>query len=392
MKFHSGFDDTRGGTLPAKTVVGAGRAPDNPPNRFGQGLDRTITGIGMSAGGMLLILAVSILAAVLLVFLLSADPAKTLSLFFLGPFRNTYYFGNMLNGAVPLVFGGLGVSIAMRSGNLNLGGEGQVYSGAFVTAVTALALEGAGYAGALAALMAGAFFAGLAAALPGLCKVRWNTNELITTFLVSNTLILITNYCVTGPFLDPATSLQSTRKIPGAFHLPLILGPSNLSAAVFFALLAVVLVWVFLYRTRAGYEIRMSGLNLMFARYGGINTDFSVVLSMFLSGALHGISGGMAVYGTYFSVVKEFSLGLGWNSLAVALIARSRPALVIPAAVFFTWIASGARLAMQFSDVTTEIASIVQSVVFFLVSSAAIRDLFSGRGKPHRVKLYGGKL
>lgn len=383
MKFRlmSDAGTARGETSSAKTTVGAGRAPDSPPNRFGQGLDRTAADIGMNAGGMLLILALSLLAAVLLVFLLSEDPAKTLSLFFLGPLRNAYYFGNMLNGAVPLILGGLGVSIAMRSGNLNLGGEGQIYSGALAAAVTALALEGAGYAGALIALIAGAFFAGLAAAFSGLCKVRWNTNELITTFLVSNTLILITNYCVTGPFLDPATSLQATRKIPEQFHLPLILSPSNLSAAVFFALLAVVLVWVFLYRTRPGYEIRMSGLNLMFARYGGINTDFSIVVSMFLSGALHGAAGGLAVYGTYFSVVKEFSQGLGWNSLAVALIARSKPAPVVPAALFFAWIGSGARLAMQFSDVTMEIASVVQSVVFFLVSCAALKNFFSGRGK-----------
>jgi simple sugar transport system permease protein len=330
---------------------------------------------------MLLILAVSLLAAVVLVFLLSKDPVKTLLLFFLGPFRNAYYFGNMVNSAVPLVFGGLGVSVAMKSGNLNLGGEGQVYSGALITAVAALAFEGAGYAGAAAALLAGAFFAGLAAAFSGLCKVRWNTNELITSFLVSNVLVLVANYCVTGPFLDPGTSLQSTRKIPEMFRLPLVLPPSNLSAAVFFALFAAALVWVFLYRTLAGYEIRMTGLNPMFARYGGINTGFSVILSMFLSGALYGVSGGMAVYGTYFSVVKEFSQGLGWNSLAVALIARSKPALVVPAALFFAWIGSGARLAMQFSDVTVEIASIVQSVVFFLVSSAVLGNFFRGRGK-----------
>jgi simple sugar transport system permease protein len=370
------------GTPSAQTAVGAGRAPDNPPDRFEQGLDKTIAGIGVGAGGMLLILAASLLAAVVLIFLLSKDPVKTLSLFFLGPFRNAYYFGNMINGAVPLVFGGLGVSVAMKSGNLNLGGEGQVYSGALITAVAALAFEGAGYAGAAAALLAGAFFAGLAAAFSGLCKVRWNTNELITSFLVSNALVLVANYCVTGPFLDPDTSLQATRKIPEMFRLPLVLPPSNLSAAVFFALIAVALVQVFLYRTLAGYEIRMSGLNPMFARYGGINTGFNVIASMFLSGALYGAAGGMAVYGTYFSVVKEFSQGLGWNSLAVALIARSKPALVVPAALFFAWIGAGARLAMQFSDVTVEIASIVQSVVFFLVSSAALGNFFRGRGKP----------
>lgn len=84
----------------------------------------------------------------------------------------------------------------------------------------------------------------------------------------------------------------------------------------------------------------------------------------------------MAVYGTYYSTMKEFSSGMGWNGLAVALIARNRPQAVIPAAVFFAWIGSGARIAMQFSDITFEIASIVQSVVFFLVTSAVLLDLF----------------
>jgi simple sugar transport system permease protein len=125
----------------------------------------------------------------------------------------------------------------------------------------------------------------------------------------------------------------------------------------------------------------MIGLNPVFARYGGINTDLAVVVSMFFSGALYGVAGGMAVYGTYFSVVKEFSQGLGWNSLAVAFIARSRPALVVPSALFFAWIGSGARLAMQFSDVTHEIASIVQAMVFFLVTSAVLGNLFRGRGR-----------
>jgi simple sugar transport system permease protein len=100
---------------------------------------------------------------------------------------------------------------------------------------------------------------------------------------------------------------------------------------------------------------------------------------MFISGALYGFGGGMTIYGTYYAAMKEFSAGMGWNGLAVALIARSKPAAVIPAAIFFAWIGSGARMAMQFSDVTFELASIVQSVIFFLVSSAVLRDLFRPR-------------
>jgi simple sugar transport system permease protein len=328
------------------------------------------------SGGMILILAISFGVLIVLAFLLSKTPGRTLGYFFLGPLRNLYYFGNMLNSAIPLIFGGLGVSIAMQANCFNLGGEGQIYTGAFVTTVAALALAPLGLPGAVLALAAGAAVSGLAAGLSGFLKVRWNTSELITTFLLSNALILITSYFITGPFLDPATNLQSTRKIPENFRLPLILSPSNLSAALCFALAAADLVSIFLYRSKRGYELRMSGINKVFARYGGINTSGGIVLALFLSGLLYGLGGGMAIYGTYHSTIKEFSTGMGWNGLAVALIARNRPQAVIPAAIFFAWIGSGARIAMQFSDVTFEIASIVQSVVFFLVTSTVLLDIF----------------
>jgi simple sugar transport system permease protein len=333
---------------------------------------------------MALIPGLSMIAAVLMILFLSREPARALVFFFLGPLRNIYYFGNMINSAVPLIFGGLGVSAAMRGGSLNLGGEGQIYSGAFVTVISALALRHLGAAGAVLALLAGMAFAGAAAGFSGFLKEKWNTNELITTFLISNALILFTNYCITGPFLDPETSLQSTRKIAESWRLPRILPPSNLSAALFYALAAAALVRLFLYRTRTGYEIRLCGINPWFARYGGINTGRNTILVMFISGALYGLGGGMMVYGSYYAAIKEFTSGAGWNSLAVALLARSKPAAVIPAAVFFAWIGAGARMAMQFSDITTETASVVQSVVFFLVSSAVLRDLFAGGDKTRR--------
>jgi simple sugar transport system permease protein len=334
-----------------------------------------------AAAGTILIVLLALLSVILLALFLSKTPGRTLYYFFLGPLGNVYNFGNMLNSAVPLILGGIGVSIAMRANHFNLGGEGQIYAGALVTTVLALSLADWGIAGAALALVAGAFFSGLAAGLSGLFKARWNTNELITTFLLSHVLILISNYLVTGPLLDPATNLQSTRKIPLAFHLPLILPPSNLSAALPAALAAAILAQLFLTRTRIGYEIRVAGANEMFARYGGINTKVNTTLTMFLSGAFYGLAGGLAVYGTYYGTVKEFSSGMGWNGLAVALIARFRPPALIPAGIFFAWIGSGARIAMQNSDITFEVAAIVQSVVFFLVTSASLRRLFGGKGE-----------
>jgi simple sugar transport system permease protein len=336
------------------------------------------------AGGVTLILLISMAVMTLTVLLLSRDPALTLSFFFLGPLRNAYYFGNMINSAVPLIFGGLGAAAAMKGGNFNLGGEGQIYSGAFVTVTASLALTPLGAAGAVLALLAGAAFAGAAAGFSGFLKEKWDATELITSFLISNALILLANYCITGPFLDPETNLQSTRKIAESWRLPRILPPSNLSAALFPALAMTALVHIFLYRTRTGYETRLCGINPWFAKYGGIDTGRNTILVMFISGALYGLGGGMAVYGTYYAAIKEFSSGMGWNGLAVALLARSKPAAVIPAAVFFAWTGAGARMAMQFSDVTFELASVIQSVIFFLISSAVLGDLFAAGNKTRR--------
>ncbi|MDR1251435.1 MAG: ABC transporter permease [Treponema sp.] len=359
----------------SKNKAGAptGGPPDTSlPDRLAGALRPGLAASGEAIGIPLF----SLLVLTALAFILSKTPGRTLFFFFFGPFRNLYNFGNMLNSAIPLIFGALGISIAMKAGSLNLGGEGQLYAGAFTATITALSLARLGPPGGVIALMAGAFAAGTAAALSGFCKARWNTSELISSFLLSNALTLIVNYLVNGPFLDPETNLQSTRKIAASLRLPLILPPSNLSAALFIALAAAAAVQIFLTKTKRGYELRMAGANEIFARYGGINTKLNTVLAMFLSGAFYGLAGGLAIFGAYYGTVKEFSSGMGWNGLAVALIARFYPPAIIPAAVFFAWIASGARIAMQNSDITFEVAAIAQSVIFFLATSMSLRTAF----------------
>jgi simple sugar transport system permease protein len=333
---------------------------------------RTPASVLNASLGYIVIIGISLFTIIILALLLSETPGKTLHYFFLGAFQNTYYFGNMLNSAIPLMFGGLGIVIAMRSNNFNLGGEGQIYLGAFVTTITALALAPLHIIGLILALAIGAASAGAVGALSGVLKYKWDTSELISSFLLSNAIVLIINYFVTGPFMDPNTNLLATRKVPEAFRLPRILPPSNLSAALFIALIAVVIVYVFLFKTNSGYELRMFGMNPKFAIYGGISKAKNVVTPMFYSGALYGLGGGMAIIGTYYACVKEFSAGMGWNGLAVALIARNRPFAVIPAAIFFAYIESGAKNAMLHSDVTAELAMIVQAVVFLLVTSEVL--------------------
>jgi len=323
---------------------------------------------------IVIIFAISLLLIVLLVLLLSETPARTLFFFFIGPFRSLFSFGNMLNAVTPLIFGGLAVTIAMKAGSLNLGGEGQIYFSAFITTIMALALSPLGFFGVVIAVTLGALCAAFLAAFCGYCKAKWNTNELITTFLLSCAVIPVVNHLITGPFMDPDTSLLSTKKIAEGMKLPLLLKPSSLSAGFLIALAFVPVVHYFLTRSKMGYEFRMTGINELFARYGGIHTKRNTIISMGLSGFLYGLAGSIAVMGTYHAAIKGFSSGLGWGGLTAALIAGFSPVSVIPCALFLAWIDCGARIAMQNTGFTHEIALIVQAVIFLLSTSLLIKD------------------
>ena len=338
--------------------------------------------IFQNATGLALTILISFVFVVVLIVLLSRQPGQTIYYFFLGPFTNRYYFGNMLNQSVPLILTGLGISLAFKSSVFNLGGEGQAYSGALVSTVIFLALPGAagpigGFLALAAAIAAGSILAGLS----GFFRMKWGTDELISSFLISSAVVLIINYFITGPLADPASNLLTTRIIADQYKLPIIFPPSKLNISVIFVVLIALLSYFFLFRTQWGYEMRMCGINREFALYGGINVSRYLLIPMVISGGLHGLAGGISIAGTYYKCLKGVTAGMGWNGIAVALIAKNNPLAVIPAAVFFAYLSAGAQAAMLHSDVTFEIAAVAQSIIFFLVTAQALYSMVRFRRK-----------
>lgn len=332
--------------------------------------------------GLVVTLGIAFIITIILIFVLSKDPGKTIYYFFAGPFMNKYYFGNMLNAAVPVAFAGLGIIIAFKSSMFNLGGDGQIYSGALVVTAVCLALpEMNGYLGGFISLGAGMVAGAVLAGLSGFLKMKWGTNELISSFMISGATILIVNYFITGPMDDPINSLLATCKVGDQYCLMRIFRPSKLNISVGLAVLMTGLVYFLMYYTRWGYEMRMCGQNREFARYGGINISVYMVLPMILSGALQGLAGGVAVLGTHHMVLKEFTIGMGWKGIAVALVARNQPLGAIPAAILFAYLDAGAKAAMLHSDVTYEISSIIQSIIFYLITAQAIYSFINHRRK-----------
>ncbi len=320
----------------------------------------------------ILLICITIATGVILLF--SSQPGETLFYFFPGIFSNALSFGNFLNYSVLLCLTGLGIILAFNAGSFNLGGEGQVYTGALTALSLAFLYPGLpGPLGVAMMIAGGALSGGILAFLSGLMKSRWDVDELISTFLLSAGMIKVADYLILGPLSNPDSYLITTREIPQQYRLALLMPPSRFNISFLLILILIPAAYFFLHHSRRGYELRMTGHNREFARFGGLNLGIYDTLPLTASGALHGAAGAIAVCGTYYAGILGFTSGLGWNGIAVALIASRNPLFLIPGVLFFSWMTQGARLAVLQSHLSLELGSIIQGILFLLISSQALR-------------------
>jgi riboflavin transport system permease protein len=334
-----------------------------------------------SENGIVTIAALAIAFVIILALLLvlSPDPAEALYYFFAGPLLTGYHFGNLLNTASVLIFTGLGAALAFKAGMINLGGEGQIYTGAFITTIAALALSPpavsplsplAGRPGMALALAAGACAGAGIAGISGLLRAFWNTDELLSSFLLAGAVIPVINYSISGPLRDQDGYLLATREIPDQFHFRFLMPPSNLNTGIVTVIILVIITFLFLFYTTWGYRWTLCGKNREFARYGGMPVNRYLIFPMVISGGLHGAGGGMWILGTAHRCSVGVTSGMGWNGIVTALIARNNPLLVVPAALLIAYITSGAEVAMVQTNFSFELATLVQAIILFLITAS----------------------
>lgn len=327
-------------------------------------------------------LAIALAVGFVVIVLTEEEPLEATSAFFLSVFTNTFYFGNLLSASIPLIFTGLAASIAFSSSSFNLGLEGQVYLGALTGTYIGVRMGGTSPLIVVPVVLLSGFLSGaLVAGISGLLKGLRGVNELISSLLLSNGIVLVVDYIIEGPFNDRPSGLAASTSLGKEVILPRILEPSSLHSGLFLALITAVLLWAFMFRSRPGYDFRVTGKSSIFAYYGGINVKAVYFWSMFLSGGLAAVGGTVDVLGVHGRVLRGFSGGYGWNGIAVALIARNHPLGVIPAALFFAYLESGAQIASFEAGLTPEISRIVQSVVFYLVTAEAVLSFMKGGRK-----------
>jgi general nucleoside transport system permease protein len=317
----------------------------------------------------------------IVVLIIGDSPVETYRLLLGSAFSWPDGIGYTLFFATPLIFTGLAVAIAFRGGLLNIGAEGQLYVAAFATAWVGIELARLPSILLVPLCCIAAVGAGAAwAAIPGVLKARFGSHEVINTIMLNFVAIALVGYLTQYHYRIPGDPIMESAPIGGTAHiarlgrlLPGLPERIPVNVAFLLALLAAWLVYVLLWRTKWGYEIRATGQNPAAAEYGGISIRREIVLTMAISGGLAGMVGINEVLGYRYRYYDGFSDNYGFTGIAVALLGRNHPVGVILAALLFAVLQRGGVPVDAFTQrVSKDIVLILQALVILCVASEAI--------------------
>lgn len=279
--------------------------------------------------------------------------------------------------ATPYIFGGLAVALAFKAGLFNIGVEGQIAVGSLASVYVGYGVSGIPFPfHMLLAVVAGTLAGSIWGAIPGFLKARTGAHEVIVTIMLNYIAIQMTSFLVSGPMKDPNPLIANaqTPKILTSARLPALLPDPAYRVHWGFvvALLAAVAVWWLLTKSTIGFEIRTVGANPQAARYAGIAVGRTMVLAMALSGALAGLGASLEVVGLNFYHTAGFSVGYGFDSIAVALLGRSDPFGVVPSALLFGALRAGSSRMQFLSQIPIDIINVIQALVLIFVAAPSL--------------------
>ncbi len=317
------------------------------------------------------ILAVLLALVVGSAFILTVgeSPFNAYKVLFQESFGSMRGFATTLQRATPLMFTGLAVAFAFRAGLFNIGAEGQLYIGAFASAWVGFTFTNLPkFVHLPLAIVAGMVGGAIWAAVPGLLKARFGIHEVINSIMMNYIAYFLTDWLVTGPF-QGSTMIPETKRVAASATLSRLMPPTRLTTALYIAFAAAAVVYIIMWRTKLGYEIRAVGLNPAAAEYGGINVSKITVLAMAISGALAGLAGMEQILGLNNRFIQRFSPDLGFMGVAVALLGKNHPVGIILAAVLFGALQTGAAAMDRLTSVPRELITILQGVIIFFVAA-----------------------
>jgi len=324
------------------------------------------------------------------------SPLEAYKVMFYGSFSQPNYISYIIIRSTPLIFTGLSVAFAFKTGLFNIGAEGQFITGALAATFLGYYFNFNPWLQIPLVIIVGTFAASLYGGLAGFFKARFGVHEVLSTIMLNWLALYISNYFVfyegirrpdteTTEFINQSSSLTlfedwkisevgiewlNQHEILKSFMRP----PVN--AGIFLALIAVIVVWVILEKTSFGFKLKATGFSLLASKYAGINTNAKMTQSMMISGALAGMAGVTHVMGVSKNVaVLAAHEGYGFDGIAVALIGSTHPFGVLLSSFFLGTLKYGGQKIQSALEAPSEVISIMIGVIIFFIAIPSVLEL-----------------
>jgi len=345
-------------------------------SRLWRATGRTLTGLNPALESVLAGV-VGLLVGALLMWIWGYDPWKAYMAMFRGAYGDSYGFASSAARGAPLILTALTFSICVRAGMFNIGAEGQLYMGALAAVTVGYFTLPSGLhiiTGIIFAMIAGAVWS----LVPAILKLTRGVHEVISTIMFNWIARFLAFYMVAFILVDPLRG-EKTISIPMSARFPILVRGTDLSYSLFAAVLFAIVIYFVLWHTTMGYEVRASGLNPAAARYGGIKSKRTMLLSFILGGLAAGLAGATVVMGNppTYAVISGLPqlMNVGFDGMAVAMVGRNHPIGIIIAALFFGGLTAGGRV-MQFYGSNPVPLEMVRIVMGAIVLAMSIPELF----------------
>lgn len=315
--------------------------------------------------------------------ILGFAPIKTYSILFSGTFSSFNSAAEVLVKTTPLILTGLSFAYAAKAGLVNIGAEGQLYAGGITATLAAANFPELPVFIHLPMALAAGFTGGaLWGFLAGWLKVKFRANEIITTVMLNYIAILLVSSCVTGPMKNPQGLMPESAPVAATAMLKRILPGTRLHPGFFLALCALFIFHILIWRTKTGFEIRITGANRHAALAAGISTTRPALLAMVLAGGMAGLAGCIEILAVQGRLIQMFSPGYGYDGIAVALAGMNTPTGIGLAALLFGILRTGGNKMQLLGQVPVSVIDILKGlIVIAVILGAAVRKIRKNSGE-----------
>lgn len=338
----------------------------------------------------LLAILIGFLTGAVILAIAGLNPGVIYAKLFSGIFSKPKFLAWSVVYATPLIFTGLGVAFSFRTGVFNIGAEGQFVVGSLAATLIGLYCPLPSYITVPLCLIAAAAAGAVWSAISGLLKVKKGINEVLSFIMLNWIAYYLSNYVVNLPGIKAPTKEATIDILDNAKMLmPLsvrqMTGCTTTNYGIIVAIVASVIIWYIINKTTLGYELRSVGFNSNAAKYGGINSDASIMKALAISGALSGLGGAIQIMGNAMHIAQFAGQeGFGFQGITVALIASSNPIGCVFSGLFYGAMKYGGSK-LNLVGAPKEVLDIIMGSIVLVIAITHVFKAFANKKMQKKV-------